>query len=132
MNAYEFGKKHGSCEEALKMRKDLGPEATQSDWWLVCDRGDWLIWQLDQVGLSEDNPALDRAIEKTVTRAIRRGQRELRGNVKPWAKAWRKWARGWLSGEDRSRAVAWAAWDIAGLRLQARDIRKEIPTWPGV
>ncbi|RLC85430.1 MAG: hypothetical protein DRJ03_11640 [Chloroflexi bacterium] len=49
VTAIEFGQLHDSCPEALKMRIALGPGATQADWWLVCPRGDWLVWQLEQI-----------------------------------------------------------------------------------
>jgi hypothetical protein len=195
MTATKFGEHYGSCREALKARRALGEDATQADWWRVCPRGDWLIWQLERVGRDSDNPALERALERIRSRAIRRAIKSLRGIRGEWATAWRGWARRWLSGEDRScqsaasaegaaanatwaaatatwaagsaagatrdagaagsaaRAAAWAAWatrtaagSSAGavswaaesatatvprreLRLQARDIRIEIPEW---
>jgi len=180
--AIEFGEKHKSCTGAMGLRVALGPSATQADWWKVCPRGDWLIWQLERVGLLKTmNPPLHSAMERTITRAIRRGQKALRGNCEPWTTGWRRWARLWLSGEDRSRAAAAAAASafhaatLAALlpafraasaaaaafayadaayadaadyasasasayadaayaaeqKLQARDIRREIPEWPG-
>jgi len=90
---------------------------------------------------------MDRAVARIVTRAIRRGQKALRGlRLLSWATQWRRWARRWQSGEDRSWAAAWdAAWAAAWaawaagaaearileFRLQARDIHREIPEWPG-
>ena len=113
-----------------------------------------MIWQLERIG----HPVPRDAIERMVARAIRRGQRSLRGVRAPWATEWRRWARDWLSGEDRSREAARAAWaaraDAAAwvaraatraaraeaaaedaaraveLRLQARDLRLALPEWP--
>jgi len=151
-SAYEWGLRHNSCAPALNQRQDLGPGATQADWWLVCDRGDWLIWQLQRLPADELRPvraALHRATERIVARAIRRAQKSLRGVRAEWATQWRRWARRWLSGEDRTAAAAaaeaaWAAAEAAAaeaawararaaeaweLKLQARDIRREIPVW---
>jgi len=106
-----------------------------------------MIWQLERIG----HPVPQDATERIVARAIRRGQRSLRGVRAPWATEWRRWARRWLSGEDRSRAAAWAAADAARAaeraaaaaeaaeraawaaerRLQARDLRLALPEWPG-
>ena len=155
--AVEFGKLHNSCTDAMEWRESLGPTATQADAYLACDRGDWLIWQLDKLTpeqYAKIKPALNRAIEKIVARAIRRGVKSLRGVRAEWATDYRRWARRWLSGEDRTWAAAreaaaaageaaWeAAWAVARaaaraaawaaeLKLQARDIRREIPAWTG-
>ena len=181
--AVEFGKLHNSCTDAMEWRKSLGPTATQADAYLACDRGDWLLWQLNRLTPEQYlavKPALDRAIGKIVARSIRRGVRSLRGIREAWATGYRRWARRWFSGEDRTweaagaaawaageaareagaaeaaaRAAAWEAWvaaeaaagaaawaagaaaweagaaEAAELKLQARDIRKEIPAWPG-
>ena len=95
------------CQEAVEW---LQGYTTMADAWRACRRGDWMIWALRAEGI-EVPPA---AIERIVARAIRRGQRSLRGvRAAPWATAWRRWARRWLSGEDRSRAAAWAAADAA-------------------
>ena len=51
-SAYQWGLDRDSCPRALAARQALGPEATQADWWRVCPRGDWLLWQLEH-GLSE-------------------------------------------------------------------------------
>jgi len=137
MLATDFGRKHNSCREAMEWRESLAPDATQADAWRQCRRGDWMIWQLERIG----HPVPRDAIVRIVKRAIRRGQRSLRGVRAPWATAWRRWARRWLSGEDRTRAAAWAATDAADaaraaamaweLRLQARDLRLALPEWPG-
>ena len=156
--AVEFGKLHNSCTDAMEWRESLGPTATQADAYLACDRGDWLIWQLDKLTpeqYAKIKPALNRAIGKIVARSIRRGVRSLRGIREAWATGYRRWARRWFSGEDRTweaareawvaaeaaaGAAAWAAgaaaWEAgaaeaAELKLQARDIRKEIPAWTG-
>ena len=154
MLAIDFGLLHKSCREAMEWRRSLGPDATQADAWRQCHRGDWMIWQLERIG----HPVPRDAIERMVARAIRRGQRSLRGVRAPWATEWRRWARDWLSGEDRSREAARAAWaaraDAAAwvaraatraaraeaaaedaaraveLRLQARDLRLALPEWP--
>jgi len=183
ISAIEFGERHGSCPDALKWRYSLGPGATQADAWRLCQRGDWLLWQLWK-GLSREQynilrPVIDQAIKRIVARAIRHGIRSLRGVRASWATEWRRWARRWLSGEDRSESAAasaeaaaeaaamwaasaaaeaaaeaasaaaraevmgalaamWAAeaamWAAARnheLLLQARDIHREIPEWPG-
>ena len=148
--AVEFGKLHNSCTDAMEWRESLGPTATQADAYLACDRGDWLIWQLDKLTpeqYAKIKPALNRAIEKIVARAIRRGVKSLRGVRAEWATDYRRWARRWLSGEDRTWAAAGAAAGAAAreaargaareaawaaeLKLQARDIRREIPAWTG-
>ena len=129
MNAYEQGIEWKSCPEALEARKALGPDAVQSDWWLVCPRGDWLFWQLDHLDAAEMEvllPALQRAVNRIVVRAIRQGQRSLRGVRAPWATAWRRWARQWLSDKDRSVAAAKAAWEATATEVQvarAADVR---------
>ena len=123
MLATDFGLRHKSCREAMEWRESLAPDATQADAWTQCHRGDWMIWQLERIG----HPVPQDATERIVARAIRRGQRSLRGVRAPWATEWRRWARRWLSGEDRSRAAAWAA----ERRLQARDLRLALPEWPG-
>jgi hypothetical protein len=142
ISAIEFGRKNHSCLIAMEWRKSLGPGATQADAWRACKRGDWLIWQLNQLPASAQKrvrPALHRAVERIIVRAIRRGQRSLRGVLAEWATEWRRWAKRWLSGEDRSASAArvaagaadYAATRAAELLLQARDIRSEIPEWPG-
>jgi hypothetical protein len=152
-SAYAWGVRHGSCPEALEQRHALGPEATQIDWWRVCPRGDWLIWQAGRLPaerLLAVLPALLRAVNRIVDRAVR-------DHALPCA-ATREWAERWLSGEDRTwegaeeaamaavaaraaEAAAWAAeeaaWaaeeaDEASERArQAADVRAEIPEWPG-
>ena len=145
-SAYEWGLRHRSCRNGLEARKALGPNATQADWWKICDRGDWLIWQLERLPpdqFESIRPKLMRAIEVIVTSAIVEhaldcGIREVE-----------LWAARWLSGEDRSAESAFAAAEAwadaadaaradaadaaraAELRMQADDIRTEIPEWPG-
>ena len=134
MNAYEWGLTRESCPEALEWRKSLGPDATQADVWRLCQRGDWMIWQL-RYGLLIDElravmPALLQAAEKTVEREIRRVSGLLRGSGEYWAAIWQAWAETWLSGVDRSSASArraaadtktteWLAWADAA-RAAAR------------
>ena len=125
ISAIEFGERYFSCPPAMEARISLGPGATQADWWRACDRGDWLIWQLERVGMDRDNPALARALDRIRARAIRRAQRVLRGVRAPWATAWRRWARRWLSGEDRRREAAWAAAEAtwaAGVAAEAAGV----------
>jgi len=178
-NAVYFGFIHGSCPEAMEWRKSLGEEATQSDAWRCCKRGDWLLWQwrrLPNNVRDATRPAIQRAIESIIARSIRRGMRLLRGCREPWVREWRYWARRWLSGEDRSQIASRVALDVAlkammvvdrkteaqkltacdvawksaqaavdideawitismdfyerEMRLQARDIHREIPEWP--
>ena len=115
--AVDYGKKHNSCTDAMEWRESLGPTATQADAYLACDRGDWLIWQLDKLTpeqYAKIKPALNRAIEKIVARAIRRGVKSLRGVRAEWATDYRRWARRWLSGEDRTWAAAREAAAAAG------------------
>jgi len=108
MLAIEFGKKHLSCKEAIAWRESLGPEATQADAYLACERGDWLVWQLGRGPFAKEqaDEPLQRAAEHMATRAIRRGQEGLRDIREPWATDWQKWALRWLSGEDRSTEAA--------------------------
>ena len=49
MNAYEWGVAHCSCAEALEWRRSLGPAATQSDAWRLCQRSDWMLWCLRKI-----------------------------------------------------------------------------------
>lgn len=137
-SAYEWGVRHGSCQEALDARQALGPQATQADWWRVCPRGDWLIWQLQRLP-AETQRAVHRqmmhATEVIVTSAI------VAHALDCGVPVVEEWAAKWLSGEDRSAweaaaaAAAWAAeaaWEAeAELQRQADDIRAEIPDWPG-
>jgi len=95
-----------------------------------------------------------------VERIVARGLKSLRGVRKLWATEWRRWARRWedrSAAEARAEAraagaawavraaaaaaaweaEAWAAWAAsraareAELGLQARDIRRELPSWNG-
>lgn len=112
MNAYEWGLKYDSCPEALKWRRNLGKEATQADAWRLCQRGDWMMWQLCQLSEQEQEaaqPKIAVAIDRIVARAIRRAMRLLRGNRVGWTIGWRRWAREWLSGKDRSCSSARSA-----------------------
>jgi len=139
-SAWEWGQRHHSCSEALELRKALGPNKTQADWWRACERGDWLIWQLWRMPESARGqvcPALDRALEKIVLRAVT--NHALHCGV-PTVEVW---ATKWISGEDRTAASAASAASAARaaraesaasaeeLKLQAADIRVEIPEWPG-
>jgi len=102
-SAYEWGLRHSSCSDALEMRKALGPDKTQADWWRACPRGDWLLWQLDRLPPATQDqlqPQIARAIEVIVTSAI------VEHALDCGVEAVEKWAARWLSGEDRS---AWAA-----------------------
>lgn len=136
ISAIEFGRRHHSCPDAMKWRKSLGRDATQAYAFLVCERGDWLIWQLRKLSgdrRADVRPALHRAIERIVARAIRQGVKSIRGIREQWATDYRRWARRWLSGVDRSaEAAAEAARAVKSERLlQAKDIRREIRAWPG-
>ena len=193
MSASKFGRLHESCGEAQAMRDAMPEGSIQSDWWLVCPRGDWMFWQLKKSGQNKTTGAR-AALEVIVTRAVRRVIPSLRGVRSPEAIELRRWARRWLSGEDRtvksaesaakfatesafessawsawSAASAWSAWSAASaayaaesarcaaesarfaawsaesaesarsaacyaarsaeLRLQADEIRREIPEW---
>ena len=123
-SALDWGRRHRSCIEALEAREALGPDATQADWWRVCPRGDWLLWQWARLPASTrevTSPAIQRAIDRIVARAIRRGQQSLRGVRSPEATAWRRWARRWLDGSDRTGVTADAA-DSAAARAAAWDV----------
>ncbi|MHC5062336.1 MAG: hypothetical protein ACYTFK_14885, partial [Planctomycetota bacterium] len=52
-SAYQWGLDHESCSPALVLRKALGPNKTQADWWKICERGDWLVWQLRKLPADE-------------------------------------------------------------------------------
>ena len=148
-SAVAWGVRHGSCADALVWRESLGPDAGQPEAWRTCPRGDWLLWQWEKLLPSIRNrtrPAIQRALGRIVARAIRRGVQALRGVRSAEATEWRRWARRWLDGTDRTAAATAAAlWLIdaaasaadaaatawaAELRLQALDIRRELPEWP--
>ena len=123
MNAYEWGRERNSCTEALEWRRSLG-DATQKTAWRQCQRGDWLIWQL-QHGLTAEEfddirPALQRAVSVIVARAVK--EHALHCQI-PEVEAW---AGKWLSGEDRTeasaastQAAAGAAWALAAATAAA-------------
>lgn len=110
MLATEFGKKYRPCKNALLWRESLGPKSTQADAYLVCDHGDWLIWQLtrDPAISKQIHEPLNRAIKHIVTRALHRAQKVLRDTHTPWITAWHEWAQRWLSEEDRTEEAAQA------------------------
>jgi hypothetical protein len=120
LSAYEWGLKQKSCEEALIVRKALGPNKTQSDFYLICDRGDWSLWQLDKLPKEkreEIKPLLAKIAYKIADRAVRNyvlncGFLEME-----------EWAENWLNGKRRTyeliigtvkRATWKAAWEREG------------------
>lgn len=127
MLAIEFGRKYGACEEAMEWYESLGPDATQADAYLACDRGGWLIWQLtqDPAIAKRIREPLNRMMERMVARAIRRARKALVGVRAEWATEWRRWARRWLSGEDRSEREAQR---LTGLWASETMMEKEIAT----
>jgi hypothetical protein len=106
LTAIEFGERFKSCEPAMQWRRSLPPGTMQAEAYQLCDRGDWLLWQLTRPGVVQLQPEIDRIVERIVARAIRRAQQALYGIRANWATKWRRWARCWLSGEDRSEAAA--------------------------
>jgi len=103
-SAFQWGIDHFSCSSALVWRESLGADATQADAWLLCERGDWLMWQIVN-GLTRGEqqailPALFRATDVSVDRVVRAycsGHSSILVSV---------WARRWLSGENRSVVAA--------------------------
>jgi hypothetical protein len=154
-NAYQWGIDHGSCQGALDERRALGPDATQADWWRMCQRGDWMLWQLKRGLTGDEYAAIRPEIQSAVDRIVERAIRRVLG--RSGSQVWETWAERWLSGEDRSEEaaraaaaaraearVAWAAeraaWAARAARaaraeeedearLQADDIRREIAEW---
>jgi len=157
MLAVEFGKKYESCIAALEWRRSLPEGATQADAYLLCERADWLVWQLTRepdVWLRVHDAVIplvtamaDRAVERHCLRC--------------GVPAVEQWAARWLDGTDRSQAAAWAeaaaaawaAWAEAAAEAAARaeeawaraadnlpewhaewceKIRAAVPEWPGV
>ena len=43
MLAIDFGKKYGSCTDAMEWRRSLPEGATQAKAYLACKRRDWLL-----------------------------------------------------------------------------------------
>ena len=112
MYAIEFGKKHKSCKSAMIWRRSLPAGTTQSEAYQVCERGDWLLWQLAKMpsaGYEKIRPKVNRALVVIISRAIRRGVKELVGVRGAESTEYRRWAKDWLSGADRSASAAWAA-----------------------
>lgn len=102
-SAYEWGKKHGSCELEARRKFDIEyPGQGQASFYIKCRRGDWIIWQLGQTKLSEKlKKALQRALMKIAERAVRKCAANC--NMPEFE----RWAEKWLSGEDRSIESAW-------------------------
>jgi hypothetical protein len=87
----------------MDQRKTLSEDKTQADWWKICDRGDWLIWQLQQLPAGDFNkikPQLLKATNKIADRAVT--NHALNCGIKEVE----QWAKKWLSGEDRSERAA--------------------------
>ena len=100
--AYQWGLRHGSCKEALEMRR---AHATQSAWWRACPRGDWMLEDLRADGLPVPMGAIEVIVERAVrTHALGCGIHEVES-----------WARDWLAGapEARTTSAARAAADAA-------------------
>lgn len=109
-SAVEWGERHKSCKLAMEQRRALGPDATQAVWYRVCDRGDWLLWQLERhPQWHEIQPVVRPVVDRIIARAIRHGVKSLRRVRSEEATAYLRWARRWLIGEDRSQAAAAAA-----------------------
>lgn len=74
VSAYAWGYLRDSCHNAKIQRSALGPDATQSDWWKICPRPDWLLWNIGW--LEEDYvrglmPGILGVVEKTVEAELR-------------------------------------------------------------
>ena len=114
ISAEQWGRQNNSCREAMDQRRALGPDKSQSDWWLACNRGDWLIWQLQRLPREELKavlPALLRALDKITYRAVEntaaaQALLAVTGDEIPEVL---EWAKGWLSGQDRSESAAESA-----------------------
>ena len=106
MSAYEWGLKHGSCQEAFEARRvfdESHPGEGQRGWWLACQRGDWLYWQLGRLPLELRIallPVILTSLIVIVERAIRAHCLHC-GVVEV-----ERWAERWLSGENRREASA--------------------------
>jgi hypothetical protein len=102
MEAIEFGLRYCSCKEGLEWRKDLPPGTQQAEAYRVCNRGDWLLWQLERCkGYDDFKHVLDPVVEGAIVRAIEHMysiKHEIRSRK---VTVWRKWARGWISGSNR-------------------------------
>jgi len=132
MLAVEFGKKYHSCVEAVAWRESLGPSATQADAYLACERGDWLVWQLtrDPATAEQICGPLGRAIDLIIARAVSR-----QGRKNPWLLTS---PPAWAVASATMVAGAEALWEAERMKacanereIQAEDIRREIPEWPG-
>jgi hypothetical protein len=109
--ALEWGIDNNSCTEALEWRKSLG-NVTQKEAFEKCERGDWLIWQLQHLSdeqLKEILPQLLTALNVIVERAVK--NRALNCGIKEVE----QWAINWINGDKSVRSVdaAWAAADAA-------------------
>ena len=114
MNAYEWGIKHNSCKSALELRKQY---YSQKEWYKACDRGDWLLWQLNQ--LPNDQYPIDKIHEiliKIVNRAITKYVLHCE------VPSVEQWAVNWLNGIDRTGETARLAWSAAGLARSAETV----------
>ena len=114
MNAVEWGEKHSSCESAMTYRRALPIGSTQSDWYMVCHRVDWLLWQLSKLPkckFAEIRPRIVRFAYREAEISIQFSYEKLKGNDCEWSKKWKRWAEKWLSGENRYCTAAYAAAD---------------------
>ena len=98
MNAYEWGIKHKSCKSALELRKRY---KNQKEWWKVCNRGDWLLWQLNQ--LPDTQYPTDTVHEILITIVNRTITKYVLHCEVPSVE---QWAVNWLNGTDRSYELA--------------------------
>jgi len=121
-SAYEWGLRHGSCANGLEARRALGPATTQADWWQICPRGGWLLWQLQRLPADQLRPlmsALLRAAKRITHRTSVAAALEAETVEAVYQVATR--ARQAMPGKLEQ--------DIES-RQQADDIRAEIPVWP--
>lgn len=93
LSAYEWGLKHKSCSTALENRRRLGKNKTQSDWWKICDRSDWLAWQLDRIDDPQIHMKLIPKIKKIADVILKRNIEKYCLNcgvinIENWAKRW--------------------------------------------
>jgi hypothetical protein len=120
--AHQWGVDHNSCDEALEWRKSLGA-VTQKEAFEVCERGDWLIWQLQRLEkeqLKEILPQLLTATNSIVERSVR--NHALNCGIKEVE----QWAINWLNGNKSARSArsAWTAaraatWAVAAAHAAA-------------
>lgn len=94
VSAYEWGLWRFSCREARIARAALGRTATQADWWKVCPRPDWLVWNFCQLRSDFIRSMLPGLID-VVAEIVDEDLRAYQGIIS-WE---REWVSEWLQGD---------------------------------